>query len=134
LTVLVAVCALVTSCGLGDDVMATIGAPTTEATPPGVAAQADAQAMTVTDRQRGYLEALQSAGVRPASDLQALTIGLYVCQARAAKQDDQAVWDLVLPMVRSDIRTVRQSFMTPSPAEVDAATAAYVRIATERLC
>ena len=62
------------------------------------------RAMTVTTQQRGYLDALAAAGVRPSDDLMALSIGSYVCQARAAKQSDQAVWDFVLPLVRSDVR------------------------------
>ena len=35
-------------------------------------------------------------GVTPSSDLSALSIGSYVCQARAARQADQAVWDFVV--------------------------------------
>ena len=50
-----------------------------------------------------------AAGVKPSSDLLALTIGSYVCQARAAKQSDQAVWDFVLPLVRNDVRNGRLS-------------------------
>lgn len=128
-----------------DDVMATMGLPTTEtapahgtasAAPPGPA-QGDGQsnALVVTPHQRGYLEALAAAGVKPSSDLVALSIGSYVCQARAAKQDDQAVWDFVLPLVRNDVRGGRLSSMAPPASEdVDAATADYIRIATARLC
>jgi hypothetical protein len=57
-----------------------------------------------------------------------------VCQARAAKQSDQAVWDFVLPMVRSDVRDGGLSSMAPSAGKVDSVTADYIRIATERLC
>ena len=42
--------------------------------------------------------------MKPSSDLLALSIGSYVCQAHAARQSDQAVWDFVLPMVRNDVR------------------------------
>ena len=91
----------------------------------------------MTGQQRAYLDALAAAGVRPSDDLLALSIGSYVCQARAAKQSDQAVWDFVLPLVRSDVRTQpvdARRTATPSAAEVNAATADYIRIATERLC
>lgn len=87
-----------------------------------------------TDQQRGYLDALTAAGVKPSSELLALSIGSYVCQARSAKQNDQEVWDFVLPLVRSDVRDTGVSAMAPSPGDVNAATADYIRIATERLC
>ena len=90
--------------------------------------------LVVTGQQRAYIDALTAAGVKPSSDLLALSIGSYVCQARAAKQSDQAVWDFVLPLVRDDVRNARLSSMAPSPAEVDAATSDYIRIASERLC
>ena len=88
----------------------------------------------MTARQRSYLDALKATGVKPSSDLIALSIGSYVCQSRAAKQNDQAVWDFVLPLVRSDVRGTRIASMVPSTGEVNAATADYIRIATERLC
>jgi hypothetical protein len=72
--------------------------------------------------------------VKPSSDLLALSIGSYVCQARAAKQSDQEVWDLVVPLVRSDVRTTHMSAMAPDTDEVDSATADYIRIATDKLC
>jgi hypothetical protein len=75
-----------------------------------------------------------AAGVKPSSDLHALRIGSYVCQARAAKQSDHAVWDFVMPLVRTDIRNDSLNPMAPSAAEVHATTADYIRIATERLC
>jgi hypothetical protein len=134
---------LLTACS-GDDVMATIGLPTAEtapadqssAAPPQGPTHSDGQshAFVVTAQQRGYLDALVAAGVKPSSDLMALSIGSYVCQARAAKQNDQAVWDFVLPLVRSDVRDGKLSSMAPSPTDVNAATADYIRIATERLC
>jgi hypothetical protein len=140
---------LLTACGLRDDMMATIGLPTSETTPAGAGAQPNPQApalasppqasgqpttLTVTSQQRGYLDALKAAGVRPSSDLLALSIGSYVCQARAAKQNDQAVWDFVLPLVRSDVRAGHPSSKIPTSGEINAATADYISIATERLC
>jgi hypothetical protein len=134
---------MLTGCS-GDDVMATIGLPTSETetahgeasvAPPGPGqAGSQSNALVVTAQQRGYLDALTAAGVKPSSNLIALSIGSYVCQARAAKQNDQAVWDFVLPLVRSDVRDGRLSSMAPSVADVDSATADYIRIATERLC
>lgn len=134
---------MVTGCS-GDDVMASMGLPTSEtatahgeasAAPPGPGQPgSQSNALVVTDRQRGYLDALAGAGVKPSSNLAALSIGSYVCQARAAKQNDQAVWDFVLPLVRSDVRDGRLSSMAPSAADVHSATADYIRIATERLC
>lgn len=128
----------------GNGVIA-IGRPTSEtatvhghagAAPPGPpAAGGKSNALVVTDRQRGYLDALAAAGVKPSSDLMALNIGSYVCQARAAKHAEQAVWDIVHPLVRSDADTDQLSATPPpSDADVDAATADYIRIATQRLC
>jgi hypothetical protein len=132
--------------------MATVGLPTSEtapahgqsgAQPPGPPQpNGDLDALTVTGQQRAYLDALKAAGVKPSSDLLALSIGSYVCQARAAKQSDQGVWDFVVPLVRSDVRNSHMSSMAPtapgsdSPpaAEVNSATADYIRTATERLC
>ena len=70
------------------------------------------------------------------SDLSALSIGSYVCQARAARQTDQAVWAFVAPLVRNDVSGTddSESADTPSAVDVDTATADYIRIATERLC
>ncbi|MFV1363507.1 DUF732 domain-containing protein [Mycolicibacterium elephantis] len=105
------------------------------AAPPGPpAAGGKSNALVVTDRQRAYLDALSAAGVKPSSDLMALNIGSYVCQARAAKHGEQAVWDIVHPLVRSDAGSDPLSATPPSAAEVDAATADYIRIATQRLC
>ncbi len=90
--------------------------------------------MVVTGQQRAYLDALSAAGVKPSSDLMALRIGSYVCQARAAKQSDQAVWDVVVPLVRGDVRTARLSSSGASAGDVNSATADYIRIATDKLC
>ncbi len=67
----------------------------------------------MTGQQRAYLDALKAAGVKPSSDLLALSIGSYVCQARAAKQSDQAVWDYVMPLVRSDVRNTHMNVVAP---------------------
>ena len=90
--------------------------------------------MELTDAQRGYLKALSGAGVHPSSELRALSIGSYVCQARAAGQGDQAVWDYVAPMVRSDVADAHVSSQSPPDVQADTAVAAYMRIATEFLC
>ena len=90
--------------------------------------------MVVTGQQRSYLDALNAAGVKPSSELMALRIGSYVCQARNAKQSDQAVWDVVVPLVRGDVRTAHMTSMVPSADEVNSATADYIRIATTKLC
>jgi hypothetical protein len=140
----VSAAALTSGCSLGDDMMASIGMPVTESAP--AHGQPDAQppgpppldgqsnALVVTAQQRAYLNALKATGVKPSSDLTALSIGSYVCQSRAAKQSDAAVWDFVLPLVRSDVRDTHLASMAPSTDEVNAATADYIRIATERLC
>ena len=90
--------------------------------------------LLVTGRQRAYLDALTAGGVHPSSELMALTIGSYVCQSRAAGQSPQAVWDFVHPMVTSDVRNAHVGGAAPTPSDVDAANASYIRIATERLC
>ena len=129
---------------MGDDVMATIGMPPSETTASGVNAQTFAPPpvpeagedpdLVVTPAQRAYLDALTKAGVQPASELSALSIGSYVCQARAANQSDQAVWDFVLPLVRGDVRDSHAAAVAPPGGRVDAVTADYIRIATDKLC
>jgi hypothetical protein len=126
--------ALLTGCSVADDVMASVGLPTSETAPAPSQPNGDATAMVVTGQQRGYLDALGAAGVKPSSDLMALRIGSYVCQARAAKQSDQAVWDVVVPLVRGDVRTAHLSSSAPPAGDVDATTADYIRIATDKLC
>ncbi|KUI05585.1 hypothetical protein [Mycobacterium sp. IS-3022] len=136
--------AMLTGCS-GDAVMATMGMPTTESAPAHGTAHAQpgpppaggqSNALVVTDRQRAYLDGLAAERVEPSSDLLALSIGSYVCQARAAKHTDQEVWDAVLPMVRSDMdeRVERTAGMASSSVDVHAATSDYIRIATDRLC
>lgn len=137
-------CALVVSgCGMGEDVMATIGMSPPETTAAGTAEQSYEQPsapdseepeLVVTPAQRAYLNALGAAGVQPGSELSALSIGSYVCQARAANQSDQAVWDFVLPMVREDVRDSVAQSLAPPVGQVNAATADYIRIATATLC
>jgi hypothetical protein len=135
--------AVLTGCSVANDVMATVGLPTSEtapahrqaAQPPGPPPpNAVSDALIVTVQQRAYLDALKAAGVRPSSDLLALSIGSYVCQARAAKQSDQGVWDFVVPLVRGDVRDTHTSAMAPATDEVNSATADYIRIATDKLC
>jgi hypothetical protein len=126
--------ALLTGCSVADDVMATVGLPVSESAAAPEQPENDTNAMVVTDQQRGYLDALNAAGVKPSSELMALRIGSYVCQARAAKQSDQAVWDVVVPLVRGDVRTAHLSAAVPSADEVASATADYIRIATDKLC
>ncbi len=137
--------------------MATLGSPGAGTAPVGAEMTADSlrqglpqvadqsQYLTVSDRQRSYLDALEGAGVQPSDELLALSIGSYVCQARAAKQSPRAVRDFVLPLVRSDFDDFSDprdpddprstaGARQPSAAAVDAATAEYIRIATEQLC
>jgi hypothetical protein len=136
---------LLTGCSVADNMMATVGLPASETAPahlqggvrppgPQQPGSGNSNALIVTAQQRAYLDALKAAGVKPSSDLLALSIGSYVCQARAAKQSDQAVWDFVVPLVRNDVRDARMSSVAPSTGEVDSKTADYIRIATERLC
>lgn len=134
--------ALLTGCTAGDGMLPTMSVPPPSTMqsraqvrsggPQGQAGEPDE--FTVTAQQQAYLDALKAAGVRPSTDLLALSIGSYVCQARAAKQSDQAVRDYVTPMVRGDVRDARMNAVAPTPSEVDAVTADYIRIATERLC
>ncbi|ADU01551.1 MULTISPECIES: DUF732 domain-containing protein [Mycolicibacterium] len=95
-------------------------------------------ALIVSPHQQSYLDALADAGVEPSSELSALSIGSYVCQARAAGQTDQAVWDFVEPLVRNDIRDADAAAEIraelPSPDAAHSTTADYIRIATDRLC
>ncbi|ABK73852.1 DUF732 domain-containing protein [Mycolicibacterium smegmatis] len=144
LSLAMAAAPLLTACDAGGDMIAPLAVPPSQITdtraqsgdlPPESAMTAPGRtgSLTLTGQQQGYLDALRSSGVTPSSDLLALSIGSYVCQARAAKQNDQAVWDFVLPLVRSDVRAMH-SGATVAPGEVDSATSDYIRIATERLC
>jgi hypothetical protein len=126
---------------MGNEVVAGIGMPSSESASTGSGIQSIVQppngaepALVVTTKERGYLDALAGTGVRPSSELVALSIGSYVCQARAAHQTDQAVWDFVLPMVRADVRDTGVSAAAPPTGEVNSVTADYIRIATDKLC
>jgi hypothetical protein len=146
---------LLAACGSGADLMSSVALPSQQtasiiggvggdgavdlATSPEAAAQSGL--LDVTPGQRGYLDDLTAAGIRPSSELRALSIGSYVCQARASGRNDRGVWDYVAPMVRSDVSDARaaspQSVVAPRSAAnmtADTAIAAYIRIATERLC
>lgn len=139
---LASVAVMTGGCSLGDSTLTTIGQPAAQST------DARAQGMqgiirddthpedhfAATPHQQAYLKALADAGVRPSDDLMALSIGAYVCQARAAKQSEQAVWDFVLPLVRNDVDDAHVTSIAPEAGEVNARTADYIRIATERLC
>jgi hypothetical protein len=135
---------MVSGCGMGDDVMATIGMPPSETASLGTSAQTfaeppavdpgEAPDLVITSAQRAFLDALSEAGVEPASELSALNIGSCVCQARAARQSDQEVWDFVLPMVRGDVRNSYAESMAPPAGQVNSETADYIRIATDTLC
>jgi len=128
----------------GGDLISTVALPSEQS------AQADGDAFNVdsspiadglfgqpdlTPAQRGYLDALLAADVRPSNDLRALSIGAYVCQARAAGQSDQAVWESVAPMVRSDVAASSglQAADTAYP-EFDKTVAHYIAAATQKLC
>jgi Protein of unknown function (DUF732) len=135
--------AVLTGCSAADDVMAAVGLPTSETAPAhgqsgaltaGPVQPNGSSQLIVTGQQRAYLDALKAAGVKPSSDLIALSIGSYVCQARAAKRSEQGVWDFVMPLVRSDVRSTRMSSMAPSTDDVNSVTADYIRIATDKLC
>ena len=91
--------------------------------------------LDLTPPQRGYLDALLAAGVHPSSELRALSIGSYVCQARAAGQSEQAVRDYVAPMVRSDVADANASApQSASVVQADAAIDDYILLAGQRLC
>jgi len=137
---------LLSGCGTAADVVTSMG-PLLKATeaatgPSGVLAAltapgaAGAGNVEISPRQRDYLDALAVAAVPRSNDLMALSIGSYVCQARAAGQGDRAVWDFVFPLVRGDLSDQDNDSGTVrgNVASVHDATVAYIRIATERLC
>ncbi|MDH6195308.1 hypothetical protein M2272_001948 [Mycobacterium frederiksbergense] len=140
LVVAVSAASLLTACDVDGDIMAPLAMPASEikaaqlqaaSVPP---PQGRTGALAITSAQQSYLDALKDSGITPSSELLALSIGSYVCQAHAAKQNDQAVRDFVLPLVRSDVRAAHSGQDIPSPGEVDAAATGYIRIATEHLC
>lgn len=135
---------LLSACGSGPDLVSSVALPSEQTSGFGddggvdVAVAPDTASksapLELTDAQRDYLTALSGAGVHPSSELRALSIGSYVCQARAAGQSDQAVWDYVAPMVRSDVADSHVSSQSSPGVQADAAVTTYIRIATARLC
>lgn len=134
---------LLAGCGAGGDLISTVALPSQQTT--GYAEGVDLPVSPDSGRQSGepdltpsqreYLGALAAAGVHPASDLRALSIGAYVCQAQAAGQSDQTVWDSVAPMVRSEV--INASTESPRPStvtNVDEVVGTVIQIATQRLC
>lgn len=137
---------LLTACSSpGGDLISTVALPSQQSVAAAetdgfdVSSPQDAERMAgvpdLTPNQRGYLDGLLAAGVHPANDLRALSIGAYVCQARAAGQSDQAVWDSVAPMVRSDMSDTH-GLEAPdvSYLDVDTTIGHYIGVATQRLC
>ena len=133
---------VLSGCSSPDDFMSSVALPPNDTTVEGSVAPGQAappqgkgsvppSTLMVSGQQRAYLDALVAAGVRPSSDLQALSIGSYVCQANAAGQSPQAVWDFVHPLVSNDVHTAH---MSSTEADIDATTGSYIRVATERLC
>ena len=88
-----------------------------------------------TAPQRDYLTALADAGIHPSNELRALSIGAYVCQARAAGQSDETVWDPWALMVRSEVIETPRA---PGEPRDDAGRRHRCRgtsfIATQKLC
>jgi hypothetical protein len=145
LTVLIAVATamLLSGCASGEDLMTSVAPPKSNvpaaAGPTGsdgtLPSAPDTSELAMTPQQRGYLEQLNIEGVRRSSDLMALSIGSYVCQARNAGQSDQGVWDFVFPLVRGEIHDMNpNTAVTAIAAQVDETTAQYIRVATDRLC
>jgi hypothetical protein len=140
LVVAVSAASLLTGCDAGADIMAPLAPPTSQingAQPQAASSQPEQVPrgeLAITSQQHTYLDELKAAGITPSSELLGLSIGSYVCQARAAKQNDQAVRDFVLPLVRSDVRAAHSGQDSPTPGEIDAAASDYIRIATEHLC
>jgi hypothetical protein len=146
LTVVVGTCvaasaALLSGCA-GEDVMTSAALASGDHTPlspgqpdPASVGPPGSVNVVVTADQRAYLDALVAAGVHRSSDLVALSIGSYVCQARAAGQSDQGVWDFVFPLVRGDVHDMNPAAtVTAAAPQARAATTQYIRIATDRLC
>jgi len=134
---------LLTGCGSGGDLISTVALPSHQTTggaegadlplPPDAGRQSGEP--DLTPAQRDYLGALTNAGIHSFNDLRALSIGAYVCQARAAGQSEQTVWDSVAPMVRGDvIEASASSPQTPAVTNVDAVVGDFILIATQKLC
>ncbi len=134
---------LLAGCGSGADLVSAVALPSqqTQGFVDGVGVPATAEGVAgsgrldLTSAQHDYLDALNAAGIHPSSELRALSIGSYVCQARAAGQRDQAVWEYVAPMVRSDVADAQAANpQAPAAVPADVAIAGYIRAASERLC
>ena len=157
---------LLAGCGSGSDLISTVALPSQQTTGyddgTDMPMAADAGRLSgtpeLTPAQRDYLGALAAAGIHPSSELRALSIGAYVCQARAAGQSDQTVWISVAPMVCSDVIDASPAQSGPTATATAAAAAAaesavpqtstasaaamddnsvvsnVIRIATGRLC
>ncbi len=143
------IAAVLSGCSASDGMMSTVTLPADDTTtlasgiqdpasplppPDGGSGSQTATRLIVTHQQRGYLDALAAGGVHLSSELLALSIGSYVCQARAAGQSPQAVWDYVHPLVATDVQDAHMNSMPPTTAEIDATAASYISIASERLC
>ena len=134
---------LLAGCGSGGDLISTVALPSQQTTgytegvdlpvPPDAGRQSGKP--DLTPAQSDYLGALANAGIHSSNDLRALSVGAYVCQARAAGQSDQTVWDSVAPMVRGDVIDVSASSpQSPPVTNVDAVVGDFIRIATQILC
>ena len=133
--------ALLAGCGASGDLISTVALPSRQSPDfvdgvgAGPAATAADGTVRLTEPQRGYLGDLLAAGIRPSSDLRALSIGSYICQARAAGQDDPSVREYVAPMIRSDLADSHAAApQTPGGVPDDVAITEYIRSATQRLC
>lgn len=135
---------LLGGCGSGADLVSSVALRSDQVSgqAPGFADGVDVSAegrsrsaaLQLTPAQRGYLDALSGAGIAPSTQLRALSIGSSVCQARAAGQSEQAVWDYVAPMVRSDVADAHVSSQSSPDLQADVAVATYIRVATQWLC
>lgn len=132
---------LLTGCGSpSGDLMTNVALPSQQV--PGfvdgvgvTSSAAQTGGVALTAAQHGYLDALAAAGIQPASELRALSIGSYVCQAHAAGHGDRAVRDYVAPMVRSDLADAHASApQSATGIPADAAITEYIRAATDKLC
>lgn len=135
----VSAASLLTACDASSDIMAPLALPTSQvngAQLQAASAQPDQGRpgeLAITSQQHTYLDELKASGITPSSELHALSIGSYVCQAHAARLNDQAVRDFVLPLVRDDVEAAHTA-ESPTSAEIDTAVTDYIRIATEHLC
>lgn len=133
---------LLSGCGAGGDLISTMALPSqqtdyVDGVDLPVSPDTGRQSVKpeLTPAQRDYLAALATAGIHPSNDLRALSIGAYVCQARAAGQSDETVWDSVAPMVRSEVISAStEARHTAVVADVDETIGTVISIAAQRLC